>query len=369
MLFMILFASLKSCKISGFPYSIPIGIILSILLYSFIFGVRYGVGMDFFAYLDTYNIAISKGLNYLRFEPGFLLLVDYCTRFKLHFSIFFAIIALIQISFLLFAFKDKKLLPYIIFALFCLDILSWQNGLRQIISVSIFIFAIKYIRDGFWLKYILFIAVALLFHKSAIILFPVYFILRRNCLNKQWSISLQLIVLLIVVAIGPQVSSISNLIFSKFDFIFNEFDYSEYANYTKISSSSRGVGFLCNLIIICVLISYSNKLKLFFKNDSFYIFYTLSYFGYLFMNLTIGSIILNRPNYYFNGLFFVSVAYLMRYLYLNFRTNTIDKLSFVLVTFLLLSLFLFMVIKGDSTTARYFFFWNDEITSYYFINA
>ncbi|HHW37917.1 MAG TPA: EpsG family protein [Bacillales bacterium] len=55
-----------------------------------------------------------------------------------------------------------------------------MNGIRQFLAASILFTAIKYLIEGNWIKYSLIVLFASFFHQSAIIMIPVYFIVRRK---------------------------------------------------------------------------------------------------------------------------------------------------------------------------------------------
>lgn len=61
--------------------------------------------------------------------------------------------------------------------------LTSMNGIRQYMAAAIVFAATKYILDGNWKKYTLVVLVASTFHQSAIVLLPIYFLVRR----KAWS--------------------------------------------------------------------------------------------------------------------------------------------------------------------------------------
>lgn len=61
--------------------------------------------------------------------------------------------------------------------------LTSMNGIRQYMAAAIVFAATKYILDGSWKKYTLVVLLASTFHQSALVLLPIYFLVRR----KAWS--------------------------------------------------------------------------------------------------------------------------------------------------------------------------------------
>ncbi|CAH1207695.1 Transmembrane protein EpsG [Paenibacillus allorhizoplanae] len=99
-----------------------------------------------------------------------------------------------------------------------------MNGIRQFLASAIVFAATKYLFEGNWKKYFLVVVFASFFHGSALILIPIYYIVRR----KAWTSST--IVLLagsVILIVGYSV--ISNAIFSAIA----DTHYSEYQNFQE----------------------------------------------------------------------------------------------------------------------------------------
>ncbi len=290
-------------------------------------------------------------------------------RHKLHFSFFFAAVAFLQMFFVFKAFKkNKEILPYVVLAFFAVSLLSWQNILRQMVAMPIFIYAIQFIKAKDWKRYYLSILLAFLFHKSAIILVLIYPIFAFDWHNKKYSLLLQNVLVLASVAAGSFIERIMSAVFTRLDTLLILMEYDVYIDYESTSDATRGMGYLLKLIIILIVVNLSNKVKEYYKNTPYSIFYTLFFFGYIFGNLIIGSIVLNRPNYYFLGLDFIVIAFTLAYLRQNYR-NDINRLLYLGLIGMLLILIFSLVSNGDTSTSRYFFFWDDAIKSHHFINA
>ncbi|GGI46062.1 transmembrane protein EpsG [Paenibacillus marchantiophytorum] len=103
-----------------------------------------------------------------------------------------------------------------------------MNGVRQFLASAIVFAATKYLFAGNWQKYFLVVAFASTFHESALILIPIYFVVRR----KAWTSStFVLFVLAIVLILGYNV--LSDLIFSAIA----DSHYSEYKNFQEGGAS------------------------------------------------------------------------------------------------------------------------------------
>lgn len=99
-----------------------------------------------------------------------------------------------------------------------------MNGVRQFLASAIAFAATKFLFEGSWKKYFLIVGFASLFHGSALILIPIYYIVRR----KAWTSStLVLLTLSVILIIGYGV--ISDVIFSAIA----DTHYSEYQNFKE----------------------------------------------------------------------------------------------------------------------------------------
>lgn len=369
---LLMLLALRGCyreKESKLLLNFGIGSFIAILIYTFVMGVRYGVGMDYFGYLNVYKQAILYGGSAVeRFEPAFKYLIIFLAKFNIHFSIFFAFVAFLQMFFVFKAFKkNKEILPYIVLGLFGGGILSWQNGLRQIIAVTIFIYAIQYITNKDWKRYYLCVLLAFLFHKSAILLVIIYPIFVVRWHEIKFSLLMQNIAVLTSVAIGEFIDKIMQVVLSQLGSLLILMRYEGYEDSDIMVDSTRGLGYFSKLIMVLVVVNFSNKIKEYYKDTPYSIFYTLFFLGYIFSNLVIGSVVLQRPNYYFSGLYFIVIAFTLAYLQQNKR-NSINRLLYAGLIIMLIFFSFSLVTRGEISTSRYFFFWQESINSYNFIN-
>jgi transmembrane protein EpsG len=95
-----------------------------------------------------------------------------------------------------------------------------MNGIRQFLAGAILFAATKYIMDGSWKKYMLVVLLASSFHESALILIPIYFIVRRKAWTKP---TFFLLFLAIILCIGY--NQLSGVLFEVVG------DYGQYKNF------------------------------------------------------------------------------------------------------------------------------------------
>lgn len=129
------------------------------------------VGTD----LVAYSIQYADGF-FRDDEPGISLLMDLTNALSLPFQAFLAIVALIvvvSVSYLYYHYSPAPLLSFVLFVSFGLLAMS-MTGLRQILAVSVTIWAFIALTRGARIWFFLLVALASTFHLSAIIFFPVY---------------------------------------------------------------------------------------------------------------------------------------------------------------------------------------------------
>ena len=149
--------------------------IVIIASFTFVFGCRFGVGVDFFHYLTAYQNGSEKEMEWL-----FRVISDFLAGRNLHFAVYFSFWAFLQITLLLYAFRNYRfILPYLLLYLIIGNyFMSMMNVIRQQIAALIFLCSIQFIDEKKPLKYYLCLVLAFLFHRSAVILVIFYPILR-----------------------------------------------------------------------------------------------------------------------------------------------------------------------------------------------
>lgn len=137
---------------------------------------RYNVGTDYKVYSLVHFPRVLAGESGV-WEPLSTLLV-YIGNFIYGYVGIFALIHLIILSFLLVAIYDSS--ENITFSMSLLFLTGFfnisLNLMRQSIVIAIFLFSIQYIFKRDFKKYLLFMIIAFLFHKTAVFYFPMYFL-------------------------------------------------------------------------------------------------------------------------------------------------------------------------------------------------
>lgn len=180
-----------NCRISK---KMKLRILCLILITSFVLvcGLRYDVGSDYNQYNDIFLVIKSGNIqirNSNGLEIGFILLNQFIIFLKGNYNALLFLVSAISILGIFvgtrYFSKDEDIfvLSIIVFTTFGLYG-SLFNTIRQGLTIGIFSIALIFAYKKKLLIYIGLIALAWLFHSSAIIMFPIYFIVNFNI--KKW---------------------------------------------------------------------------------------------------------------------------------------------------------------------------------------
>ncbi|MBU3808380.1 MAG: EpsG family protein [Candidatus Phocaeicola faecipullorum] len=296
--------------------------ILSLLVFGFIAGARYNVGVDHLSYLEEYLFIQETG-NPFRdtFESGFLFIAKLFAGLDLHYFFFFAFWAILQIGFIYYALRDRRfLLPYIALLIMLGPyFLNWMNGIRQCVVMCLFVVLIGFIVKRKFIYYAVGILLAALVHKSALILLPLYFIFYKE--YKLTNRRFLLLILCICIILGMFSSYwLNSLIY--IDGVLSFLGYDAYAeSIYKMTSEgvlmrSFGPSRLIILITDITIIWFYPDMKKYMSDDKYLpVFFFLFLLGTFLSNLFINtSHIFLRPIEYFTIFRLPMTAYLLYYL-------------------------------------------------------
>lgn len=296
-------------------------IVLSLILFAFISGVRYKVGMDYLSYLSEYQRLMAFGVTRrTTMEDGFLLISQLFVKSGIHFTIYFGFWALLQIFFLYYAFRNNmRLLPFIgLTVMLGPYYLSMMNGMRQQVVACAFIFLIEWIeRKKLW-PFVLAIVLASTIHRSALILIPIYFLLNSNFDLTSKKLSFAILAICVVLGETPTWLSMLNSV----EGLLSLLGYDGYSNKIELMTSTKlrvmawGPERISTFAASCFIIYHYENLKAYFKDDMkvrmYFILFFIGTCGFnLFANT---SHIFLRPVEYFTLFRLPLSAYMMYYL-------------------------------------------------------
>lgn len=168
-------------------------------------GFRYDVGFDFESYKDIFdampNFLSSNYLNEvnkIHGEIGFKILISILKSLGLNVYVFL-FVSVIIICLVLNKNSIEKYTDHFFIAFYlyiCLYFFGREMGqIRQAIATAISFYSIRFIRDRKFIKFVITVTIASLFHVSSIIILPFYFISYKKY-NKSFYIIILLLSIL-----------------------------------------------------------------------------------------------------------------------------------------------------------------------------
>lgn len=174
-----------------------------------------------------------------------------------------------------------------------------MNGIRQVLAASIAFAGIKFLMEGSWKKYILVILLASLFHQSALILIPVYFIVQFRAWSK---VTIALLLFSIVIVLG----------FNKFSsLLFTAIQDTQYGGYKNFHEG--GANFLRVVVdglpLVIAYIGRDSLKKMFPKCD---VIINMSLIGVMFMLVSTQNWIFARFGIYFSFFQLILISWIIK---------------------------------------------------------
>ncbi len=157
-------------------------ICLCLIIFS---GFRFFVGTDFKGYSDMFNKIITEG-RYYNIEWGYYWLVQFVHSIGGTAQLVFLIFSFATLYFIykfIEYFSENVELSWLIFICIGPYFLSTFNGIRQWLVTAIFAYSLRFVKENKLIKYLVINAIGCLFHYSAVILLPMYWLLKIKNFN------------------------------------------------------------------------------------------------------------------------------------------------------------------------------------------
>ena len=303
-------------------------------------GLRFEVGQDYTTtYVYTFE-RILNGYSNIRMDLGFFYLNKLVAFFSGSSQWIFVITSFIINYYICKSIFEKSSNKFLsIFIYICGTLFFFSlNGVRQAIAMSLFYYSLKYIEEKNLKKYFITNLVGFLFHNSAIIFFPLYFIL-----NKRFKTTIKIAIIGIMIFISPLLLNyISRILLS-----------TKYAMYITNGAYSPlefiNVSTVINILLFALYELYYRKQE---KNDSRYNIYSNIHFIGILVSVFMTKIsLVIRIFMYFRYIEFLSVPYLLSKIKMN------KKLYYIVVIVVLITYFVYFIhgvyIENGNTVLPY----------------
>lgn len=250
---------------------------------------RYNVGMDYTAYTELFQYVGLHTLKEQETELGFALLCKLCYYLGGTPQLMFALIGILSLMLIFCSisrFSSDILLSLFIFLCLGQLYLNSYNAIRQFLAISIFSYSLKYVVDRKLIMYVLMLLLSTMFHKTSLILIPLYWLLRCR-LSIKW----QSIFLICVVFSGPMIIYL----------IFNS-PYSMYLTFEMYSAEISIVNYVYLLLGVGIFV-FQKRLMIGYRHRD--IFLNLNYIAlilfvyYFIFSGTPVTMVVIRLSYYF----------------------------------------------------------------------
>ncbi|MDQ1000335.1 transmembrane protein EpsG [Neobacillus niacini] len=336
--------------------SLPIGyrpnnlmVYISIVSLVLVSGLRYGVGTDYWTYSLLYNIAGIRDLGDIigwgesetasDSDVGFIVFLWVLNKITDNPQLMFLITALITNILIVRTLRDYvKPFELGIFLYICtFNYYSTFNGVRQYLVAAVIFWSFRYLITGNWKKYFTIIILSSTFHASALIMIPVYFIVRR----KAWTSFTFVLTLCFVLA-----AMLYNKFISLLMFLIKNTQYGHYEEwFTNNSNGMNIIKIFVLLIPLVISYLYRNKIREIWPDGDYVV--NLCIINFLFGLLATRDFIFARFSIYFG---------LYQLLLIPIFTRLFDKKTNTLIYFILAVCFFvysYMLLPVDSNVLPY----------------
>ncbi|RKD23167.1 capsular biosynthesis protein [Ammoniphilus oxalaticus] len=263
--------------------------IVAVFTLALVAGLRNNIGDTYF-YMHTYRTQDVGSWDFVlsQKDVGFNIYQMILKQFSDDPQLLVFVSALITnvlIGYVLYKYSRLLELSIFVFVTSGMYIVS-MNGIRQYLAAAILFAATKYLLEGDWKKYCLVILLASGFHQTAIILIPIYFMVRR----KAWTVT-TFVLLFIAIIFTVGYGQFSSAFFSAID----DTHYSEYQNFNEGGANIIRV-FVDLMPVVLAYLGRERLRELFPKSD--YIV-NLSLLSVVFMIIATQNWIFARMSIYF----------------------------------------------------------------------
>lgn len=174
-----------------------------------------------------------------------------------------------------------------------------MNGIRQFLAASFVFAATKFLLDGSWKKYMAVVLLASFFHQSALVMIPIYFIVRRKAWTRTTGALLTVAILIVM-----GFNQFSELLFSAI----KDTQYGHYENFAEGGASVfRALVWAAPLIF-----AYLGREKLRVLFPKIDIIVNLSIVGAVLMVISTQNWIFARMSIYFNLYQLILIAWVIK---------------------------------------------------------
>ncbi|MFJ7747166.1 EpsG family protein [Peribacillus sp. NPDC097295] len=175
-----------------------------------------------------------------------------------------------------------------------------MNGIRQVLAAAIFFTATKYLLNGNFMKYLLIVLFASTFHQSALILIPIYFLVRTKAWTKS---TLAWLSFSVIIVLGYE--QFSSILFSAIE----DTQYSDYSSFNEGGANVIRVAVSAAPLLIAYL--GKERLREIFPKSDYIV--NMALLGLVFMIVSTQQWIFARFSIYFNLYQLILISWIIEF--------------------------------------------------------
>lgn len=244
-------------------------IIIGLMIPIIIGGVRYKVGTDYTNYIDSYNVFKNYSIDQMfesQTEIMFGIILKVATLFD-NPQILFWIFSFLTVIVMYLSIKDnsqKLSIGLMMFIFLFLNYTTSFNIIRQALAVVIVVYAYKFVFSRELVKFLCTMLIASMFHITAILFIPFYWINSSNVkVKKITQVFLAILLLIIISQYGNFMSVLSNISgFERFE---------SYADINNSIGNNREI--IINTILLAIISILKKPLEEYDSRNKLYIYF------------------------------------------------------------------------------------------------
>lgn len=293
------------------------------------------VGADYKTYIHLYDAIRTNTLTAQELEwlsPGYRILnTIFAFFFGNNYWIFFSFITFLTLFFLYKAIWNESKNPMLSLFMFLSFCLYYQffNQFRQMLAIAIVLYSYKYLKNKNIIKYIFFILLATSFHKSALIMIPIYWISMIK-INKKIIIGYLFICVLAYFSIDVMRVILKDTYYGQMYFG---------SQYDIVGKSSTYLNLIFRVGLLVSTLLFFKKIE----NPKTNILYHMAFLCTIVQILTVRSYVFGRVTTYFFVFYILLIPYIIETIFYD----NIKKIVIILVS-LVLSLYHFVYFNSNN---------------------
>ena len=255
----LIFLSSKTDKKARKKVFASLGLAIPILISA----LRYNVGTDFSTYVDMYNAIKNSNINIVEGLFSFVCKIGIALG---NVQYMFAIYSILTIIFIYKALeynKDRYSISLCFFLYLFFYFATSFNLIRQALAVAIVFYSYRYLTEKNLKKFIFWVLIASLAHKTALVFLPLYFIVPKNKEKISKTQVVQVISIMIIIMIVLNFDALLQYITN-----FNMFE--KYTIYTN-SVQAENKSLILKLFLLSIFLYFMKQLKAYEGKNNIYI--------------------------------------------------------------------------------------------------